>query len=227
MFVHVPSRHRPTLRWATPLLVAVCMSVFVWVAGLDGPEARYAALQRWGAVSGSLPQGWVGWFGALTSGRLLSLVTAVFIHADWIHLLGNLLFLIIFALPIERALGSGRLLALFLLAGALANLGAAALMAEPSRIIIGASGAVSGVIGAYVLLFPGARLGFVLPLGVFLEFVRAPAYLLIGVWALLQGLFAYVGPAFGTVAWSAHVIGFGLGMLYALLLRRTTVRRRR
>ena len=66
-----------------------------------------------------------------------------------------------------------------------------------------------------------------MPLGLFLEFVRAPASLLIGVWALLQVLFAYIGPAFGAVAWMAHVTGFGFGMLFAVLVRAAIARRLR
>jgi hypothetical protein len=101
---------------------------------------------------------------------------------------------------------------LFLLGGAVANLAAALSIGAPDRIIIGASGAVSAVIGAYLALFPRAKLGVVLPLGLFLEFVRAPASLLIGIWALLQVVFAYIGPALGAVAWWAHLAGFAFGV---------------
>jgi len=97
----------------------------------------------------------------------------------------------------------------------------------PDRVIIGASGAVSAVIGAYLALFPGARLGVVLPLGLFLEFVRVPASLLIGLWALLQVGFAYSGPAFGSVAWPAHIAGFLFGVVFALFARAAIARRLR
>ena len=75
------------------------------------------------------------------------------------------------------------------------------------------------MIGAYLALFPSARLGVVLPLGLFLEFVRVPASLLIGLWALLQVVFAYSGPTFGAVAWPAHIAGFLFGVVFALLTR--------
>ncbi|WP_159096626.1 rhomboid family intramembrane serine protease, partial [Xanthomonas fragariae] len=97
----------------------------------------------------------------------------------------------------------------------------------PDRVIIGASGAVSALIGTYLALFPGAKLGVVLPLGVFLEFIRVPAPLLIGVWALLQVVFAYIGPAFGMVAWSAHIAGFVFGIVYGLYVRAAIARRLR
>src|SRR5690606_19678833 len=92
---------------------------------------------------------------------------------------------------------------------------------------IGASGAVSALIGAYLALFPGARPGAVLPPGLFLQFVRVPASLLIGPWVLLQGVFGYSGPAFGAVAWCAHIAGFLFGVLFALLARAAIARRLR
>ena len=82
-------------------------------------------------------------------------------------------------------------------------------------------------LGAWLVLFPRARLGVVVPLGLFLEFVRAPAALLIGVWALLQVLFAYIGPAYGQVAWVAHLAGFGFGGVFALLSRAAIAKRLR
>ena len=223
MFVALPTRHSRTLRWATPSLVVVLALVFLWVQ-LGGRQ--HALLQGWGAISGGLasPDAWLA---ALRDGRAPRLVTALFLHADWAHLLGNLVFLLIFGLPSERAMGPWRLLGLFLLGGALANLAAALAIDRPDRIIIGASGAVSALIGAYLTLFPRARLGVVVPLGLFLEFVRAPASLLIGVWALLQVLFAYIGPAFGAVVWMAHITGFGFGMLFAVLARAAIARRLR
>ena len=119
------------------------------------------------------------------------------------------------------------LLASLLLGGALANLAAVLAIATPDRLIIGASGAVSALIGAYLALFPGARLGLVVPLGLFLQFVKMPAPLLIGVWALLQIVFTYIGPAFGAVAWSAHLAGFAFGGVFALLAKAGIARRLR
>lgn len=222
MFVSLPTRTRPTLRWATPLLLLASAAVFVWASNQPGAAQR-ALLLDWGALAGGLPSP-QAWSGALRDGSVLRLFTALFLHADWAHLVGNLVFLLIFGLPAERAMGPWRFLTLFLLGGAVANLAAVLFAGSPDRLIIGASGAVSAVIGAYLALFPRARLGVVLPLGLFLEFVRAPASLLIGIWALLQIGFAYIGPAFGEVAWSAHIAGFAFGVLFALLLRRAIAR---
>ena len=225
MFVSIPSRKKPGLRWAVPLLFTVIWLAFLW--SISRPdEARRSLWMDWGALSTGLgnPQ---DWWAALRDGSVLRLFTALFLHADWSHLLGNLVFLLIFGLPAERVLGPWRLLLLFLAGGAVANLAALYAMGTPDRIIIGASGAVSALMGAYLTLFPGARLGVVLPLGLFLEFVRAPAFLLIGVWAALQVVFAYIGPSFGMVAWSAHVAGFLFGIVYGLYIRAAIARKLR
>ena len=225
MFVSLPSRNKPALRWATPTLFATLWIAFLWVA--MRPAATHSNLMlNWGALSGGLsaPEAWIS---GVRDGSALRLFTALFLHADWAHLLGNLVFLLIFGLPAERSMGPWRFLLLFLLGGAFSNLAAALSIGAPDRVIIGASGAVSAVIGAYLALFPHAKLGVVLPLGLFLEFVKAPASLLIGIWALLQVIFAYIGPAFGAVAWSAHIAGFLFGVVFALFVRAAIARRLR
>ena len=217
MFVSLPSRNKPALRWATPVLFASLWLAFLWVA--MRPAATHSSLMlTWGALSGGLsaPEAWMA---AVRDGSVLRLFTALFLHADWSHLLGNLVFLLIFGLPAERLMGAWRLLVLFVVGGALANLSAVLAIGTPDRLIIGASGAVSALIGAYLALFPRARLGVVVPLGLFLEFVRAPASLLIGIWAVLQVFFAYIGPAYGAVAWTAHLAGFLFGVVFALISR--------
>lgn len=225
MFVHVPGRKRPPPPWAAPLIVLLSMLAFTWLATLAA-DPRALFLRRWGAVPETLfapaeP------LAGLLDGRVLTLLSALFIHADWLHLVGNLLFLVIFGLPAERALGPWRFLLLFLLGGALANLAAVAFVESSRAVVVGASGAISAVIGAYLALFPRARLGFVLPLGLFLEFVRTPASAMIGVWALLQLVFTFVGPGFGAVAWSAHLAGFLIGLAFGFAARPAIARRLR
>ena len=225
MFVGISTRRKTVFRWAAPLLFVALWLAYV-LGAMRAPALRQGAELDWGVLSGGLDS-IEAWRQALVDGSVLRLASALFLHADWIHLLGNLVFLLIFGLPAERVMGGWRFLTLFLLGGAAANLAAVLAISAPDRVIIGASGAVSAVIGAYLALFPGARLGVVLPLGLFLEFVRAPAFLLIGIWAGLQVLFAYIGPAFGAVAWAAHVAGFLFGVLFALLVRAGIARRLR
>lgn len=227
MFVHVPQRRRSGVRWATPLLVVACMAVFV-VLGLSGPSMQAALVRRWGLVPAHLlAPAHAPWWSWLLDPDLAHLLTALFIHLQWLHLASNLLFLVIFGLSAERALGSWRFLALFLLGGVFANLmGALTLSAEQAP-IIGCSGAVSAVVGAYLALFPRARLGLVLPLGLYLEFVRVPASLMIGLWALLQLLFGYIGAGFGAIAWWSHIAGFLFGIVFSFFSRDAVLRRMR
>jgi membrane associated rhomboid family serine protease len=184
-------------------------------------------LQEWGTVPASIFNAHESLWPQLTDPSLLRLFTALFIHVGWLHLIGNLLFLMIFGLPAERSLGSTRFLLLFLVGGALANLAGALTLATANAPIVGCSGAVSAIVGAYSALFPRARLGLVLPLGLFLEFVRVPAAALIGFWIGLQFLFTFVGPAFGAVAWWTHIAGFAIGILFALVSRPALARRLR
>ncbi len=225
MFVQLPTRQKAGLRWATPLVFAALWLAYLWASTRPDAILR-ALLQDWGALTGGPAA--ADTFQALwTEQRWLRLFTAMFLHADWAHLLGNLVFLLIFGLPAERTMGPWRFLVLFLLGGTIANLAAIFMIGTPERLVIGASGAVSAVIGAYLALFPRAKLGVVVPLGLFLEFIRAPASLLIGGWAMLQVVFAYIGPAFGAVAWSAHIAGFLFGVVFALVARRSIARRLR
>jgi len=209
MFIQLEERPRRQWLWATPLALCLCMGLAIWLQ-LTGADERTRVLAAYATLPGQLslnePSSWINLF------------TALFLHADWTHLLGNMLFLAIFGIATERILRGWRWSFLWLLAGALANLGAALLAGNPRAPIIGASGAVSALIGSYLFLFPQAKLGIMLPLGLYVQFVRVPALHLLGVWLLLQILLT-VGEQFAGVAWSAHVFGFASGMLLAWILR--------
>ncbi|MBS0555974.1 MAG: rhomboid family intramembrane serine protease [Proteobacteria bacterium] len=226
MFVRLDQRRKTRLPWATIALVAVCIGVFFWLT-LQPADARTLLLRRWGTVPSSLFDATTPLTAQWLALHPARLFTALFIHVGWLHLIGNLLFLLIFGLPAERSLGSLRFLLLFLVGGALANFAGALTLASANAPIVGSSGAVSAIVGAYFALFPRARLGLVLPLGVFLEFVRVPAAALIGFWIGLQFLFTFVGPAFGAVAWWTHIAGFVIGILFALVSKPAIARRLR
>ncbi|TAL74140.1 MAG: rhomboid family intramembrane serine protease [Rhodanobacter sp.] len=226
MFVHVETRRKHQWLWATTFLVCLCVVAFIWLAVLPLPR-RIAVLQEWGTVPANVFDAHEAIWPQLTDPSLLRLFTALFIHVTWLHLLSNLLFLVIFGLPGERALGSLRFLSLFVIGGVVANLIGALSLAGVRLPIIGCSGAVSAVVGTYVALFPRARLGLVLPLGLYLQFVRVPAYLLIGIWVLLQLLFSYAGASYGAYVWWAHIGGFLFGLAFALLSRDAIARRLR
>jgi len=226
VFVRVEQRNKPHLPWATIAIIASCAVISLWLASLPADD-RLEWIRQWGTVPSKLFDSQAPMLQQLSELRILRLLTALFIHADWLHLAGNLLFLMIFGLPAERALGSWRFLTLYLFGGAVANLIGALTLASTNAPIVGSSGAVSAVVGAYLALFPRARLGLVLPLGLFLEFVRIPAPVLIGFWILLQVLFTFVGPTFGAVVWWTHIAGFLVGMMFAIMSRSAIGRRLR
>lgn len=151
--------------------------------------------------------------------RLLSLFSALFIHTNWLHLLGNMAYLWVFGIPLERRLGRLGMIVVFVLGGALANLSVCLRLPELATVIIGASGAVSAVVGAYLGLFPFRRIGMLLPLGLYLQFARVPSVLVIGSWFVLQLVYTALGPITGVVAWWTHMGGFTLGLIFALLAR--------
>lgn len=147
----------------------------------------------------------------------VSMVASMFLHGGWLHLLGNMLFLWIFGNNIEDRFGSVRYLLFYAAAGIVATL--AHVASDPNSLVpvVGASGAIAGVMGAYLLLFPRARVTTVLAfLPVFP--IRVPAWLLLGLWFFSQ---FWVNPNEG-VAWVAHVGGFIFGVLVAFTVKRST-----
>nr|WP_277347510.1 rhomboid family intramembrane serine protease [Wenzhouxiangella sp. XN79A] len=146
-------------------------------------------------------------------------MTALFVHGSGLHLGGNLAYLWVFGIPVERAIGGFRFLVAFVLLGGVANLSVVVGTPELERVVVGASGGVSAIIGLYLGLFPTRRLGVWLPLGLFLQFARIPALLVIGSWFTLQLLYWVFGPMSGAVAWWTHVAGFFAGLTTAGLFR--------
>jgi len=154
----------------------------------------------------------------------LTLLTSIFMHGGWLHIGGNMLFLFIFGDNIEKAYGHIKYLVFYLVCGIIASL--AHVLSQPDSIIpsLGASGAISGVLAAYLVLFPTNRVKVLLTLGViFLRPIMVPAVVMIGLWALLQfvnGLGAIaVSEQTSGVAYWAHIGGFIAGALITLLAK--------
>jgi membrane associated rhomboid family serine protease len=213
MFVRVDQHPTLKLRWATPLLLALMVGIEAWESLLTSVE-HTAFLRAWGVVPAELATMY-----PRPSWGALKLFSALFVHIDIPHLLGNLLFLTLFGFAVERVFRSRLVLVLFLVCGAIANIASAFLLTNQTGPIVGASGAVSGLIGSYLFLFPRASLGIVLPLGLYFQFVRVPASALIGLWFLLQVLYTITGNSVSAVAWLAHVIGFIAGLVLAQVLK--------
>jgi membrane associated rhomboid family serine protease len=152
----------------------------------------------------------------------LSVLTAMFLHGGWAHLLGNLLFLLVFGNNVEDRLGRLRFLGFYLLCGYAATYVFSAFFASSSTPLVGASGAIAGVLGAYLVLFPRARVWSLLTFLFFLP-VRLPAWLVLGSWFVLQYLYtrgAGLTETTGT-AYLAHVVGFVVGAALVWRLRGT------
>jgi membrane associated rhomboid family serine protease len=146
---------------------------------------------------------------------LLTIITSMFMHGGLFHIFGNMLYLWIFGDNIEDKVGHFRFLLFYLFCGITAALAHTASASGSDMPMIGASGAVSGVLGAYALLFPNARVHTVIFLGFFVQTVKVPALIVIGFWAIIQLVNGLVtqGTQQGGVAWFAHVGGFIAGLL--------------
>ncbi|MEV8093527.1 rhomboid family intramembrane serine protease [Kitasatospora sp. NPDC085879] len=157
----------------------------------------------------------------------LSVLSSLFVHAGWLHLVGNLLFLYVFGPDVEERLGRLRFLLFYLGIGYLATYGWALAEADSTqsvRALVGASGAIAGVLGGYLRLYPRARVTTLVPVLFFLP-LRFPAWLVLGLWFALQ--WWPVGPAVPGVAYLVHVIGFSAGWLLARPVRPRTGQTRR
>jgi membrane associated rhomboid family serine protease len=156
----------------------------------------------------------------------LSLFTSMFLHGGWMHLIGNMWFLWIFGDNIEEAMGHFRYLIFYLLSGLLASISHVLSNVSSSIPSIGASGAIAGVLGAYILLYPRARVLTLLFLGWFIRLIYIPAGFVLGFWFVLQLLSGSVsqGQDAGGVAFWAHIGGFVAGMLLVGLFKRKEIR---
>ncbi len=144
----------------------------------------------------------------------LTVLTSMFLHGGWMHLIGNMLYLWIFGNNIEDAMGHVRFIFFYLLSGVAAALVQALPNATSAVPMIGASGAISGVLGAYLLLYPRAQVLVLIPLGYFSRLIHLPAVFVLGFWFVLQLInSALAGPGAGGVAWGAHIGGFLAGMV--------------
>ena len=165
---------------------------------------------------GAVPNNLVTFEGTQPVSPIESVFTSMFLHGGFLHIGGNMLYLWIFGDNIEDALGHFRFLLFYLFSGFVAAYGNAVTDPLSTVPMIGASGAISGVLGAYILLFPRTRVSTLLFFGFFWQVVRIPAVIIIGFWIVLQiisGLLSAGSLQHGGVAWFAHVGGFLAGLL--------------
>ncbi|MDI3341906.1 MAG: rhomboid family intramembrane serine protease [Sphaerobacter sp.] len=190
----------------TVAIIALCIAVFAYEVSL-GPEAAQAFVVRWGFTPADF---WAG-------RNLETLVTSQFLHGGLLHIAGNLLFLWVFGDNVEDQLGHGTYALFYLASGVAANVVFAVAFPQAGDPLVGASGAIAGVLAGYLLLFPRAMVRTLLAFGPFVTVGRVAAVLLIGLWfilQLIQGAISVLPTASATdVAFLAHVGGFVFGLI--------------
>ena len=198
------------------LLIIANMAIFTYELSLGAPALK-TFIENYGAI----PQGYFevdtnSFFAPIW--RFLPLLTAAFLHGGLLHLLGNMWFLWIFGKKVEDRMGHVRFFYFYLGCAILSNLTHIYLNPQSVLPTIGASGAVAGILGAYFILFPYARILTLVPLFFFFYLVRLPAFFFLGLWFLIQffsGAFSILSSeeASSGVAWWAHVGGFAAGIV--------------
>ena len=209
----------------TILFIVINISLFAYQLSL-GPTNIEPFVKRMAVVPGEILHGFA-------PREYATLLTSLFLHGGLLHLLGNMLYLWIFGNNIEDALGHLPFVLFYVLCGIAASLTHILLNATSDIPVIGASGAISGVLGAYLILYPRARVLAAIPIFFFIRIVRVPASFFLIIWIafqVLQGLPSLGGDAAqaGSVAWFAHIGGFLAGiLLLPLFLGRRQVARLR
>ncbi len=210
-----------TVPWVTWLIVAANVAVFAYELSLGGALPQFmqdhaVVPVRLAELPGGDPGAWIA--GARST------VVSMFLHGGWLHLILNMWYLWIFGDNVEDRIGRMRYVALYLASGAAGTL--AHVWANPESAIptVGASGAIAGVLGAYLVTYPRVRVLTGIPVFVFIHLVELPAWMLLGLWFLLQFLsgVAAIGAtqvSAGGVAWWAHIGGFVAGMALMVVLK--------
>jgi len=203
------------------LIIFICIMIWFWQASL-GYQGGNEVIYFYGLTPASF-LGEMQQVGPLPA--FLTLFTSMFMHGGFMHLAGNMLYLWIFGDNIEGALGHIRFIFFYFICGVVAA-GAQIISAPDSTIpMIGASGAVSGVLGAYLILYPRARVRTFVFLGIFITFLRIPAVFLLGIWILGQIINAMIfNPGSPGVAWFAHLGGFFAGLVLAPFFKKANVK---
>ena len=199
-----------TFPFVTVLIIGINILVFILeiLSGSDGRSVVYSF--------GAIPDNMLHLRSTQAISPQATVFTSMFMHGGFFHLFGNMLYLWIFGDNIEDMLGHFRFVLFYLFCGIVSAYANALTMPYSQVPMIGASGAISGVLGAYMLLFPRARVHTLVFFGFFIQVIKIPALIVIGFWAIIQvvsGLFAQGSPDQGGIAWFAHVGGFLAGIL--------------
>jgi len=217
-----PTQNTPV---ATMILIALNILAWVFLQGLGNDPKLFESICYYGLIPADLLGAGVEGPGEQLcpgpgDGSWMNILTSMFMHGGWIHIIGNLWFLWVFGDNVEDAMGSVRFFIFYALSGLAAAL--AQMFSDPTSGIpmVGASGAIGGVMGAYALLYPRAHVHMLIFLGFYITTVAVPAIFMLGYWLLIQlvsGVMAADGQ--GGVAFWAHVGGFVAGLVLAFVFR--------
>ena len=207
-----------SLPWMTWVLIALNLLIFFYESALSESQFNQMIL-AFGLVPARLS------FSSVQLFPWLTLVTSMFLHGSWFHVISNVWFLFIFGDNVEDRMGPSRYLSFYLAAGVIAGLCQYFLYRSSTIPTVGASGAIAGVLGAYFVLYPRARVITLVPLFILPWFVEIPALIYLGIWFLTQLSSGLVnlgrlgaGVDFGGIAWWAHIGGFVFGLLAVRLV---------
>lgn len=197
-------RRFPLVNWILVLLNGL---VFYYEITL-GDQELYRFIRDWGLVPAKLTADYAGGW--------VTILTSMFLHGGWVHILANMWTLIIFGDNVEDRMGHAGYLVFYLLSGSAAALLQTYLSPASQVPMVGASGAIAGVLGAYLILFPHARVASLVPIFFIFTLVEIPAAIFLGFWfvsQLFSGWLALQGADLGGIAWWAHIGGFVFGVL--------------
>ncbi len=212
-----PSRSTPFVVW---FIIAINTLVFLFELSLNDQQLQ-AFAYMFGLVPERLPYLLVGEGNNFPVPVWMTFITHMFIHGGFLHIIFNMWFLFIFGDNVEDSLGHFRFAIFYLLCGLSAAIIQTLLTSNPSVPMIGASGAIAGVMGAYLWLFPHARIVTLIPVFIFFYFVEIPAVFFLGFWFFIQifnGSGSYVASVSGGVAWWAHAGGFVTGIILVMTI---------
>ncbi len=221
LFDDNPTDRRPLVCW---FVIAACIAVFLWQVALP-PGAAYAAVLAYGVIPAAL-------FGDVASPPLpaaaipawMTPLSSMFLHGGWMHLLGNMVYLWIFGDNVEDSMGRLRFVLFYLACGTAAAMTQVAVDPGSQVPLIGASGGIAGVLGAYLVLHPRANVRVFAWFFVIIQMINVPAFIVLGVWIALQFLSAPAAlAAEGGVAYFAHIGGFVAGMVLVPFFRRRDI----
>ena len=216
-----PTRRTPivTIGLIVACFIAFALELSITASGGDVALERF--FEQWGAVPARITSALES--GDYFGGATLGMITSMFLHGGWLHILGNMLYLWIFGNNVEDRLGRLPFLVFYLVGGITAALTQVVIDPHSHVPLVGASGAIASALGAYIVLFPGARILSLVFLGFFYQLLEVPALIILGFWFVLQLISgaAALGAttAQGGVAFFAHIGGFALGVVVGLLLR--------